>query len=396
MSLSPKYTRGRALACVLSLLALLAPLTSAASDDARKLRSIVDGVIRPLMSRFDVPGMAVALTVDGRSHVFSYGVSSKESRTPVTESTIFEIGSISKMFTTTLAALAHETGRLSLQEHPGRYIAPLKGRPIDRATLLHLGTHTSGGLPLQFPGEVRDGRAALRYFGAWMADAPPGTVRVYSNPGIGLLGAVTAVALNDEFTSLVETQILAKLGMRRTYIQVPPQAMSDYAWGYREDKAVRVNPGPMDEATYGIKSTASDMIRFVQANIDPSGLEAPLRRAIEVTQVGHFKVGAMVQGFGWEQFAYPLSLEMLLSGNAAEVIFDANSVQPVIPQVAAVPRLFDKTGSTGGFGAYVAFVPANRIGVVMLANRSFPIASRVEAAYAILDRLAPILPPTRR
>lgn len=372
------------------LVALVIPVTSGASADPETLRSIVDATIRPLMSRYDIPGMAVALTIDGKPHVFNYGVASRESQAPVTGSTIFEIGSISKMFTTTLAAWAHATGKLSLDEHPGRYIPLLKGRPIDRATLLHLGTYTAGGLPLQFPDHVADDGAALAYFRNWKAEVPPGTVRQYSNPSIGLLGAVTAVALNDRYASLVETQILARLGMSHTHIHVPPHAMADYAWGHNEGKSVRVNPGPFDDEAYGIKSTASDMLRFVQANIDPRGLEPPLRRAIDVTQVGRFRVGGMVQGFGWEQFPYPLSRELLLGGNAEEVIFDPNPVQPVVPQgSAAAPRLFGKTGSTGGFGAYVAFVPAKRIGLVMLANRSYPIPARIEVAYAILDQLAP-------
>ena len=97
----------------------------------------------------------------------------------------------------------------------------------------------------------------------------------------------------------------------------------------------------------------------------------------------------MVQGFGWEQFPYPLSRELLLGGNAEEIIYDANPVQPVSLQQVIAPRLFDKTGSTGGFGAYVAFVPSKRIGLVMLANRSIPIPARVEAAYAMLEKFAP-------
>lgn len=383
----PLFPRRHALAVVL---ALWVPATSGAGDEPAKLRAAVDAAVRPLMSRYDIPGMAVGLTVDGRAYVFNYGVSSRESQAPVTDSTIFEIGSISKMFTTTLAALAQATGKLSLDDHPGRYLPRLKGRPIDRATLLHLGTYTAGGLPLQFPDPVADDAAALAYLHAWQADAPPGTVRQYSNPSIGLLGAVTAVALNDRYANLVKTQILARLGMSRTHIHVPPEAMADYAWGYREGQPVRVNPGPFDDEAYGIKSTAADMLRFVQANIDPRGLEAPLRRAIDATQVGRFRVGGMVQGFGWEQFPYPLSRELLLGGNAEEVIFDPNPVQPVAPRGAsAAPRLFGKTGSTGGFGAYVAFVPAKRIGLVMLANRSYPIPARVEAAHAILAQLAP-------
>jgi CubicO group peptidase (beta-lactamase class C family) len=80
---------------------------------------------------------------------------------------------------------------------------------------------------------------------------------------------------------------------------------------------------------------------------------------------------------------------LLLWGKAEEVIFDPNPVQPVVRQVAPTPCLFDKTGSTGGFGAYVAFVPAKRIGLVMLANQNDSIPARVEAAYAIGDPLAP-------
>jgi beta-lactamase class C len=386
LSFAPTRVFGHALG---AFLALMAPLELRASDDTEKLRTIVDETIRPLMSLHDIPGMAVALTVDGRFYVFNYGMSSRQRQTPVIDSTIFEIGSITKMFTTTLAAYAQATGQLSLDDHPGRYLPRLKGRPVDQATLLHLGTYTAGGLPLQFPDAIGDDEAAISYLHDWKADAPPRTVRRYSNPSIGLLGAVTAVALKDRFAMLVETQLLSKLGMSHSYIHVPAWAMPDYAWGYREGKPVRVNSGPLDEETYGIKSTASDMIRFLQANIDPSGLETPLRHAIDATHVGYFRVGGMIQGFGWEQFPYPPSRKLLLGGNSEEIIVDPNPVQAVVPAVTEEPRLFDKTGSTGGFGAYVAFVPMKRVGLVMLANKNFPIPARVEAAYAILDHLVP-------
>ncbi|WP_307787673.1 serine hydrolase [Mycolicibacterium sp. S2-37] len=59
---------------------------------------------------------------------------------------------------------------------------------------------------------------------------------------------------------------------------------------------------------------------------------------------------------------------------------------PVNPQPAE-PRLYNKTGSTDGFGSYVAFVPDCRIGIVMLANKNLPIPARVTAAHAVLDAL---------
>ncbi len=58
------------------------------------------------------------------------------------------------------------------------------------------------------------------------------------------------------------------------------------------------------------------------------------------------------------------------------------------PQVPSGPTLFNKTGSTNGFGAYVAFVPDRRIGLVMLANRSLPVPARIAAAHAVLEVLA--------
>ncbi len=96
----------------------------------------------------------------------------------------------------------------------------------------------------------------------------------------------------------------------------------------------------------------------------------------------------MTQGLGWEMYDYPLSLAELQAGNSADMAFKAHGVTPIAkPVVAKGETLFNKTGSTNGFGAYVAFVPAQSIGIVMLANRNYPNDARVEAAHAILSRL---------
>ncbi len=365
--------------------------TSPAEGD---LRAFVDATIEPILARDGIPGMAVAVTVEGRSYVFPYGVASRETNEPVRDTTLFELGSISKTFTATLALHAQARGKLSLDDHPSRYLPRLAGTAIDRATLLHLGTYTAGGLPLQFPGEVVDDASMLRYFEQWVPSAEPGARRQYSNPSIGLLGHLTGLALHEEFSAAIENELLPALGLPHTFVHVPREAQADYAWGYdQENQPVRVSPGVFDAQAYGIQSTARDVLRFVQLNIDPSGLEGTLRAAIEGTHAAQFQVGAMVQDLGWEQYPFPVSLEQLLEGNSESIVFQPNPVTRVSEPPSGA-RLFDKTGSTRGFGAYVAFVPQKRIGVVMLANHGFPVPDRVRAALAILDWLAEH-PPAR-
>jgi beta-lactamase class C len=166
--------------------------------------------------------------------------------------------------------------------------------------------------------------------------------------------------------------------------------MDNYAWGHNKaNKPIRVNPGVLDAEAYGVKSTAADMIHFVEANIRPENLETPMRRAVEGTHVGYFKIGEMVQGLGWEQYPYPIALDRLLAGNSVTMIMEANAATPLTPpQNPSKPTLFNKTGSTNGFGAYVAFVPEKKIGIVMLANKNFPIPARITAAHAVLEQLS--------
>ena len=366
------------------------PLASSAADAPATLRAAVDAAIRPVMAEHDVPGMAVAVTVNGQAYFFNYGVASREKNTAVSENTVFELGSISKTFAATLAAYAQVQGILSLDDHPGKYLAQLKGSAIDKASLLDLGTYSAGGLPLQVPDEISDMSQMMAWFQGWKPDAAPGAVRRYSNPSIGLFGHVTALAMKSDFAGAAESALFPQLGLRHTYVRVPAGAQANYAWGYNKaNEAIRVNPGLFDAEAYGVKSSAADMLHFVQVNIDPGQLAAPMRRAVQATHVGYFEVGPMVQGLGWEQYPYPVTLERLLDGNSQSMIMGANPARQFgVPRAPSAPTLFNKTGSTGGFGNYVLFVPEKRIGIVMLANRNLPIPARIRAAYAILEQAA--------
>jgi beta-lactamase class C len=131
------------------------------------------------------------------------------------------------------------------------------------------------------------------------------------------------------------------------------------------------------------------MIRFVELYLAGRGVDAKLQRAIDATRTGFYRVGPMTQGLAWEMYPWPTALEPLLAGNGSAMALRPHPVERLAPPQA--PRqdvLVNKTGSTNGFGAYVAFVPARGIGIVMLANRNYPNAERVRAGYCILAALA--------
>jgi beta-lactamase class C len=376
---------------IVAMIAFCSLATATRAGDApAEIGAAVDRAVRPLLEEHGAPGVAVAVTVDGRRYFFSYGVASKDGKTRVTEDTLFEIGSVSKTVTATLASYAQALGKLSLDDHPGKYLSALRDSALDQASLLHLGTYTAGGLPLQFPDGVSNNAEMATYFRQWSPLAKPGTQRRYSNPSIGLLGHITALAMNGDFADLVESELFPKLGLSRSYIRVPEAERARYAWGTNKNgNAVRVTPAVLDAEAYGVKTSAADLIRFVESNIHPDTLAPALRQAVEGTHIGYFKVGEMVQGLGWEQYPYPVALEQLLSGNSTTMSMKPNAATPLTPpRVPAEPTLFNKTGSTGGFGAYVAFVPAERIGIVILANKNVPIPARIMAALTVLEQFA--------
>lgn len=364
-------------------------LYAADSGHPTEIEHVVDEAIRLVMEENNVAGMAVAVTVPGKQYFFNYGVASKESGRKVNEDTIFEIGSVSKTFTATLAYYAQARGVLSLSDNASKYWPSLAGSSLDKVSLLDLGTYAAGGLPLQFPDEVNDHEKMIAYYRSWRPTYPVGTHRLYSNPSIGLFGYLVARSMGEPFKNLMEGKLFPMLGLSHTYITVPEDQMGNYAYGYSKDeKPIRVASGVLDSETYGVKTTAADMIRFVEANMDGVRLDETLQRAIAATQTGYFRVGDMTQGLGWEMYAYPTDLDRLLAGNSAQVIFKANEVSRVTPPSLSQQNvLINKTGSTNGFGAYIVFVPAKGIGIVMMANKNYPIPARVKAAYQILTAL---------
>ena len=147
----------------------------------------------------------------------------------------------------------------------------------------------------------------------------------------------------------------------------------------------------LDDESYGLKSSIEDMTRWVQINLDSNVVKSrTLRKGIDLSQLGYYySENKIYQGLGWEMYDYPVNEELVIRNSSNDVALMAKEIQAVKPEhMDGRQLLIHKTGATNGFGAYVAFVPAKGIGIVMLANRNYPIQARVETAHAILSKLA--------
>ena len=372
--------------------ALLLSVTSsafAATMSEKQLAEVVERTVTPLMNAQAIPGMAVAVIYQGQPHYFTFGKADVAANKPVTPQTLFELGSISKTFTGVLGGDAIARGEIALGDPVAKYWPELTGKQWQGIRMLDLATYTAGGLPLQVPDEVTDTASLLRFYQNWQPQWKPGTTRLYANASIGLFGALAVKPSGMSYEQAMTTRVFKPLQLDHTWINVPKAEEAHYAWGYREGKAVHVSPGMLDAEAYGVKTNVKDMASWLIANMKPDSLEAPsLKQGIALAQSRYWRVGAMYQGLGWEMLNWPVDAKTVVGGSDNKVALAPLPVAEVNPPAPPVKASWvHKTGSTGGFGSYVAFIPEKQLGIVMLANKSYPNPARVEAAYRILDAL---------
>jgi beta-lactamase class C len=368
-----------------------APPAALAGCGVREIRSIVQHAIEPLRRQYHVPGMAVAVVFGKETCFFNYGVASKQTRKPVSNETLFEIGSLSKTFAATLASYAQIKGRLSFADDVSQYLPSLRNSVFDHVNLLQIATQTSG-LPLNVPDGIVDRVQLMGYLRAWRATDKPGTHRVYSTIGAGLLGLIAAKSLQLSYDAAIERKLFPAFDMTHSYLTVPGSALGDYAQGYTvADAPIRLKIGVLGLEAYAIRSCTADLARFIEANMGLIKVDDVWQRAAANTHYGYFESAGMTQSLIWEQYPYPTDLSALERGNDL-IGLDVPTQRLVPPLPSRRDVLIDKTGSTNGFSTYVAYVPEKNIGVVMLANKYFPINDRVAAAYGILTALGDLLP----
>ena len=361
--------------------------TVQAADNNDHLKSTVDQQAKLLMNEHDISGMSFGVIIDGKSHFYHYGLADKKAKIPVSENTIFELGSISKTFAATLASYSELNGTLTLEDTADKYIPYLKNSTIGNTKLINLVTYSAGGLPLQVPDEVKNNKELLSCYKSWQPVFSVNSKRLYSNASIGLFGYISALSMDADYTQLMEDKILPSLNMPNTFINVPSDKMADYAFGYNAaGDAIRVNPGMLDAEAYGIKSTITDMTHFMAANMGLVPLDKNIQQALDNNRKGYYQASTFTQGLGWEMYPYPTQLDTLLEGNSMDVVLKPQAIKTDNHPTAVLNNVWvNKTGATNGFGGYIAYIPAEKSGIVILANKNYPNADRVKAAYTILE-----------
>jgi beta-lactamase class C len=342
----------------------------------------------PVVKQYDIPGLVVGVTKNGVHEFYTVGLASRADNRPVTADTLFELGSMSKVFNVTLAALAEERGKLSLNDTIAHHVCADACSIGDHLTLMDLATHHSGGLPLQVPDNISDVNGLVTWLKDWHPPQPG--ARSYSNISIGMLGYISGKAMGSNYKQAVEDVLFPAFGLQHTWIDVPKDEMSQYAFGYdrKTNAPIRVNPGVLDAEAYGVKSSTRDMLKVLDIELGRGQASDELRKAVDRTHEGQYKTAFFTQDMIWEQYPWPAELQTMMSGNGYDFIMKPQPFDKITPSLPPQKDvILNKTGSTNGFGGYIAMVPSEGLGIVVLANKNYPNEARVKATYSLIKAL---------
>ncbi|HEX9792549.1 MAG TPA: serine hydrolase [Planctomycetota bacterium] len=328
------------------LFAGLAP--ASAAQDAKQLAQI-DAQAQALLDSELAVGFSVGVVQDGKRWTRGYGRVAPGAVGAPDRDTIYEIGSITKVFTGIL--LADTIGRgLVASDDPVRKFLPAGVEfPVfekQHIRLLDLTTHASGlpRMPPDFapadptnPFADYDEAKLLASLGKVQLARAPAAEYEYSNLAVGLLGFVlTKVTKSTDYEALVVERVLAPMGMENTRAHLT-DAM-------RARLAPPVDAGGRERANWdldalagagALRSSVADMLTFAARNLEPG--DDALGAALRLAQQTHREApGSPTLGFGWHK------------SDGGKTLWH--------------------NGGTGGYHAFLALDPARRIGVVVLAN----------------------------
>jgi serine-type D-Ala-D-Ala carboxypeptidase/endopeptidase len=296
-------------------------------------------------------GIVVGLISSKGSRIISFGQPARNSSAALNGDTIFEIGSVTKVFTSLLLMDMVTRGEVSLNDPVAKYLpgtvkVPTRsGREI---TLLDLATHTSG-LP-RLPGNMKPKdphnpyvdytvEQMYEFLSGYTLTREIGEKYEYSNFGAGLLGHVLSLRAGTDYETLVMTRISKPLGMESTRARLSPQMQARLATGHDQGGSPVMNWDlPTLAGAGALRSTANDMLRFLAANMGLS--KSMLLPAMQKAHAMQKPTGTpnLSIGLGWH----------ILSNFGTEIVWH--------------------NGGTGGYHSFTGFDKKKGLGVVVLSN----------------------------
>jgi CubicO group peptidase (beta-lactamase class C family) len=344
------------------------------NSGANPHRAQVAALIQPMIDAEIATGVVVGLYDAGKTEIYGFGKGPEGK--PPTGTTLFEIGSVTKVYTSLLLADAVQRREVALDTTVSELLPPGVTAPTaDRRviTLGELALHTSG-LPRLPPSIAARPLSADPYAGygeeALYADLVhtaladvPGTRVNFSNYGSGLLGFALGRKLGGGFQTALQLRVLTPLALESTYFSVPKLAQPRVIPG--TDVDLKPAPPWTWDALAGagaLISTAVDQLALIDAELDAAaGSKQTLRAAMRLTQEAQLPAEAPAnEGLGW--------------------------------QMDSAGR-FWHNGGTGGYRAFVGFDPKTRRGIVVLASTSVSLVDHVaDDLYKVLAGEA-VTPP---
>jgi CubicO group peptidase (beta-lactamase class C family) len=325
----------------------------------------IDQIITQAVEQRIFPGAVVLIAQHGAvCHHAAYGSTmyGDAGSQTVTLDTIYDIASLTKVFTATAALRLLDAKQIALDESAARYLPGLRARTV---TLRHLFTHTSG-LGLQLSALREHGARGIRPV-AYAAEPvrPPGQHVAYTNSNSLLLGDIVAQVYGKPLDIAIDELVLQPLGMRETGF-CPPVGLhpriAPTEWN-QEWRGRLVHGSVHDESAHalggvaghaGLFSTAADLLRFAQCWLD-GGVVGEQRLLAAAT------VELAVQD-------YTGDLEPLVAGQffccGLGWMLDRPGFMGNAPKGAY--------GHTGFTGPVIVLIPQRRLAVIIVSNRTYP------------------------
>lgn len=247
--------------------------------------------IREAQERNLVPGVAVGILAGGEEQHRGFGVTSVANPLDVTPDTLFQIGSISKTFTGTVAMYLAAEGTLDLDRPVREYLPELELRDPDaaaRVTMRHLLSHTGGWVGDYFDDTGWGDDAVARYVERMRTlpqQTPVGELWAYNNAGFALAGRVIEILSAQRFEDIVKERIFEPLEMARSTYWPWEAMLERFAVGHleHEDTVEVARPWPVGRSAHpagGIASTTRELLRYARLHLEPAPELAPMQQPV--------------------------------------------------------------------------------------------------------------------